>query len=268
MPESLPDFGADNRQPEGRPPSIRCQRLGKVALISYDRAARRNAWSVSCVRETIAAIRQANADSSVGAIVLTGEGTTYCAGADLKDEPEYDPVTKRRLNPGVLTMGSGDGNWVSLLSGSKPLIAAINGPAIGIGATHTLAADVRLAAQSASFSFPFLRLGAMPECGSTALLPRLVGYGRALNILLRSATLSADEALNIGLVSEVIPDAQLRDAALSLAEKIAGLPPLQVKLTKRMLANNAGTADPDSIMRTESEAFIELLRTLKQEKPL
>jgi enoyl-CoA hydratase/carnithine racemase len=266
MPESVVDASAE--PPEAQRPSLRLGRIGKVALISYDRPARRNAWSLACVRETMAAIRNANADASVGAIVLTGEGTTYCAGADLKDVPEYDPITKRRLNPGTLTMGSGEGNWVRLLSGSKPLIVAINGAAIGLGATHTLAADIRLAARSASFSFPFLRLGAMPECGSTALLPRLVGYGRAMDILLRSATLSADEALRIGLVSEVIADAELRDAALALAEKLAALPPIQVKLTKRMLAVNSVNDDPDAVMRTESEAFVEMLRALKQEKPL
>jgi 2-(1,2-epoxy-1,2-dihydrophenyl)acetyl-CoA isomerase len=263
------EFGATlTQEPGERPPAIRCQRLGRVALISYDRPTRRNAWSVSSVRETIAAIQQANADPAIGAIVLTGEGTTYCAGADLKEGAEYDPVTKRRLTPASFTMGSGDGNWVSLLSRSKPLIVALNGPAIGLGATHTLAADIRLAAQSASFSFPFLRLGAMPECGATALLPRLIGLGRAMHVLLRSATISADEALQIGLVSGVFPDEQLRDAAVAMAQELAALPPLQVKLTKRMLASNGVNSDLDSIMRVESETFIELLRTLKQEKPL
>ena len=247
---------------------IRIERSGKVALISYNRPARRNAWSVTCVRETIAAIKLANADPEVGAIVLTAEGTTFCAGADLKEAAEYDPVTKRRLTPASFTMGAGDANWINLLIQSKPVIVAINGPAVGIGATHPLAADIRLAAKSASFSFPFLRLGAMSECGSTALLPRLIGAGRAMDILLRNATVSADEALQIGLVSAVLPDAQLREAAIALGEQIAALPPLQVKLTKRMLADNAVSADADSIMRVETEAFVELLRALKTEKPL
>jgi 2-(1,2-epoxy-1,2-dihydrophenyl)acetyl-CoA isomerase len=242
--------------------------LGRVALIAYDRVERRNAWSVTSVRETLAAIRQANADDAVGAIVLTGEGAVYCAGADLKEPPEYDPVSMHRLTPASLTMGLGEANWVGLLSRSKPVIVAVNGPAIGIGATHTLAADIRLAADCASFSFPFLRLGAMPECGSTALLQRLIGASRAMDIVLRSATLSADEALRVGLVTGVWPAAQLREAAVALAEQIAALPPLQVRLTKRMFALNAVPADADAIMRTESEAFIELLRSLKQEKPL
>jgi enoyl-CoA hydratase/carnithine racemase len=241
---------------------------GQVALISYNRVARRNAWNVACVEATIAAIARANADSDIHAIVLTAEGSTFCAGADLKEEPRYDPVTKRRLTPATFTMGSDERNWIRLLAQSKPTVAAINGPAVGIGATHVLAADIRIAAESASFSFPFLRLGAMPECGSTALLPRLVGAGRALDLLLRNATVSASEALQMGLVTAVHPDTALREEALALATHIAELPKLQVRLTRRMLQDNASAADPESVMRTENAAFLELLQALKREKPL
>lgn len=241
---------------------------GKVALISYNRVARRNAWNVACVEATIAAIQRANADADINAIVLTAEGSTFCAGADLKDEPRYDPATNRRLTPATFTMGSDERNWIRLLAHSKPTIAALNGPAVGIGATHVLAADIRIAAESASFSFPFLRLGAMPECGSTALLPRLVGAGRALDLLLCNATVSAQEALQIGLVTAVHPDARLREEALALAARIAELPPLQVRLTRRMLQDNADAQTPEDIMRTENAAFVELLQALKREKPL
>lgn len=244
------------------------ERTGRVAVISYNRPERRNAWSVGCVLETIAAIQQANADQDVGAIVLTGEGTTFCAGADQKEEPQYDPETGRRVTPATFTMGKGDRNWITLLAESKPVIAAVNGAAVGIGATHTLAADIRIAAQSASFSFPFLRLGAMPECGATALLPNIVGAGRALDLVLRSATVSAQEALNIGLVTAIHADADLRAQAILLAEQLAKLPPLQVKLTKRMFLQNANACDADAVMLNESKAFIELIKVLKKEKPL
>jgi len=249
-------------------PSVRCERSGSVAIISYDRPQRRNAWNVGCTRETIAAIQRANADPAIGAIVLTGEGAIYCAGADLKEDPQYDPETGRRLTPGTFTMGQGDRNWVTLLAESKPVIAAVNGAAVGIGATHTLAADIRIAAESASFSFPFLRLGAMPECGATALLPRLVGAGRALDLILRSATVSAVEALNIGLVTAVHPDADLRAQAIALAEQLAALPAMQVKLTKRMFLDNTCASDADTVMRNESKAFVELIKASKKEKPL
>jgi enoyl-CoA hydratase/carnithine racemase len=247
---------------------VKYESHGKVAVISYNRVARRNAWSVACVEATVAAILRANADPGINAIVLTAEGSTFCAGADLKDEPRYDPVTGRRLTPATFTMGSGERNWIRLLAQSKPVIAAINGPAVGIGATHVLAADIRIAAESASFSFPFLRLGAMPECGSTALLPRLVGAGRATDILLRNAIVTAQEALQIGLVTAVHPDAALREEALALACRIADLPPLQVRLTRRMLQENADVHSPEDVMRTENDAFVELLQALKREKPL
>jgi len=247
---------------------VRYELRGPVAVITHDRPARRNAWSVDSVRATVAAVQRANADPDAGAIVLTGAGATYCAGADLKAEPEYDPQTSRRLTPATFTMGHGDRNWITLMQDSKPVIVAVNGPATGIGATHTLAADIRIAAESASFSFPFLELGAMPECGSTALLPRLVGAGRAMDIILRSATVTATEALRMGLVTAVYPDESLLDSAVALAEHIASLPALQVKLTRRMISANAGAGDADTIMRNESEAFVQLLKTLKREKPL
>ena len=257
---------ANSASPADSP--VRYERSGGVAVITHDRPARRNAWSVASVRATVAAIKQANAEPDIGAIVLTGAGTTYCAGADLKAEPEYDPDTGRRLTPATFTMGRDDRNWIALLARSKPVIVAVNGPATGIGATHTLAADIRLAATSASFSFPFLALGAMPECGSTALLPRLIGAGRALDIVLRSATVTAMEALHIGLVTAIHPDATLLGKAVELAERIAGLPPLQVRLTKRMFSANAVAQDADAIMQNENAAFVELLKNLKREKPL
>lgn len=246
--------------------AILTERIGRVALIAYNRPERRNAWDVACLRETIAAIRAANADDQVGAIVLTGEGSSYCAGVDLKSVPEYDPVTGRTLTPATFTMGSGDDNWIKLLADSKPVVAAINGPAVGIGATHPLAADIRVMARSAHFSFPFLRLGAMPECGSTALLPRLIGLGRATDVLLRSGTISAEEALQWGLVTRVFPEADLRAGAIAIAEQLAAAGALQVKLTKEMLAANALASDAEQIMRTESRAFVQMLKALKPKK--
>jgi len=262
---------SNNRAPAeadstGSPVKYECH--GKVALVSYDRPARRNAWSVACVEATVAAIQRANADPAINAIVLTGEGGTYCAGADLKDERRVDPDSGRRLTPATFTMGKGERNWIHLLAHSKPTVVAVNGPAVGIGATHILAADIRIAAESASFSFPFLRLGAMPECGSTALLPRLVGAGRAMDLLLRNATVSAQEALHLGLVTAVHPDAALRAEALALAAQIAELPPLQVGLTRRMLRDNAQAGTAEAVMRTENAAFVELLQAVKREKPL
>jgi len=241
---------------------------GPVALIAYNRPDKRNAWNVPIIRETIEAFKRADADEAIRAIVLTGNGPAYCAGADIKAPPEPPDENGRRPHPATLTMGQGDHNWLQLLATSKPNVIAVNGPAIGIGVTHILAADIRIAAESATFSFPFLRLGAMPECGCTGLLPRLVGYGRALDLCLKSAKIDAREAERIGLVTGIYPDADLRREAIALATQIAAYPPLQVKITRRMFQENAEEDSLDAILRRENTGFVEMMRTLKKEKPL
>lgn len=239
-----------------------------IALIRFNRIARRNAWNTQLVRETMAAIRNANADDDVRVIVLTGEGSTYSAGSDFKAPPEPKDESGRSPNPSTLTMGQGEHNWLKLLIESKPVIAAINGPAIGLGATHILAADIRVAAASATFSFPFLRLGAMPECASTALLSRIVGHGRALDLCLRAREIDAQEAYRIGLVTEIFTDAEFQDQVLKLAQSIAAFPALQTKMSKALLWENAGEHDPDAIMRRESGAFVRMLKAVGQARPL
>jgi 2-(1,2-epoxy-1,2-dihydrophenyl)acetyl-CoA isomerase len=248
--------------------NILYEERGKVALISFNRPDSRNAWNVALVRELMAAVRQANASDAVGAIVLTGEGPVYCAGADIKAPPEPKDENGRRPNPSTLTMGQGDANWLKLMLESKPVIVALNGPAVGLGATHMLCADIRIAASSATVGFPFVRLGAMPECASTALLGRLIGYGRATHLCLTAGSVTADEALQMGLITAVHADEDLREEAIKLAERVAGFPAQQMKLTKQLLWENSGEFDADGIMRRESSTFIGLLRSINREKPL
>jgi 2-(1,2-epoxy-1,2-dihydrophenyl)acetyl-CoA isomerase len=241
---------------------------GRVARISFNRPASRNAWHVPLVRELLDAVGRANAAEEVRVTLITGEGPVYSAGADIKAPPEPKDASGRSPNPSTLTMGKGEHNWLKVLSGGKPNIIAVNGPAVGLGATHTLCGDIRIAAASASFSFPFLRLGAMPECGSTALLGRLVGFGRAMDLCLRAGQVNAQEALQIGLVTAVHPDQVFQEEAMKLAEHIAAFPPLQVKLAKQLLWENAAEFDPEAVMHRESAAFVKMLRSLKREKPL
>lgn len=195
------------------------------------------------MRETIAAIKEAVADPAIGAIVLTGEGSSFCAGADLKDEPECDTQTRHRLTPATFSIGKGDDNRIEFLVRSKPVVTAINGPAKGMGATQPLACDICVMAETANFSFPFLRLGAMPECASAALLPQLIGAGRATDILLRLGEISAQNGLDWGLVTQVFPKSELRAGAITIAEQLAAVTPLQMNLTKQMLAASAESRD-------------------------
>lgn len=238
----------------------------RVAVISYDRQERRNAWSLAMVREVMAAVRQANADDDVGAIVLTHEGPIFCAGSDVKDGPHpRDPHTGVRPNMATESMAEGD-SWPKLISESKPFVAAVDGPAFGAGATQLLSADLRIVGESALFSFPFMEFKAMPELGSTGLLARLIGFGRACEIIYLSKKISAREALDIGLVNEVVPDGVARDRAMEVARQLAAIPPLQFKLTKGLMYANFAEPDPDRMVVNEMAAFRTLLKALKAER--
>jgi 2-(1,2-epoxy-1,2-dihydrophenyl)acetyl-CoA isomerase len=157
-----------------------------------------------------------------------------------------------------------DNSWIHLLARSKPTIGAVAGAAIGLGVTHILPLDIRMGAESSTYAFPFLGLGLMPELGCTALLPRLVGYGRAVDICLSSARLTAREALEIGLITRVAPDDQLLDEAVALGEKLAKVPALQMRLTRELLRDNAGEHDPNAYLKRESQAFVAMFRAAKE----
>lgn len=245
--------------------TIRYEVRGRAALITYDRQERRNAWDLAMYREIVAAVEMANADPAVGAVVVTHAGPVFCAGADFRAKPEPpDPVTGRRPNMASEAMAQ-DRSWLHLLARSKPTIAAIRGLATGLGVTHILPFDLRIAGEQARFAFPFLKLGTMPELGSTALLPRLVGAGRALHLCLTAAEIDALEAERIGLIGEVCAGDAVLDRALALAEQIAGYPELQLGLTRRLFAENAGEHDLNAMLRRESEAFVAMFKAAKRD---
>lgn len=237
-----------------------------VALITYNRVDKRNAWSVPMYREVVRLIEQANVDPEVGAIVITNNGTVFCAGADFKAPPEpKDPVTGRAPNVGAVSMAQ-DTSWLHLLAKSKPNIIAVQGAAIGLGTTQLLGADMRIGGESSTYSFPFLKLSVMPELGCSALLPRIVGFGRAMDLCLRSAKIDAAEAFRIGLITQVVPDAELVDVAVELAAGMAKYPALQVGLTKGMFYANATESDMNKLLATETQAFVSMMRGLKAAK--
>ena len=243
--------------------TIRYEQRGKVALITYDRQERRNAWNVPMYREIVGAIEAANADETIGAIVITNDGPVFCSGVDFKAPPEEkDPLTGLRPNVATLSMAP-DASWIHLLAKSKPVICAINGAAIGAGITQILAADIRMGGRSSTYAFPFVSLGLMPEIGATALLPQLVGLGRAIDICMTAAKLDADEALRIGLITRVADDDRLVDEAVALAERMASYPALQMKLTKELVYANAVEAEPNIYLARETEAFVTMYRANK-----
>jgi 2-(1,2-epoxy-1,2-dihydrophenyl)acetyl-CoA isomerase len=161
-----------------------------------------------------------------------------------------------------------DASWLHLLMKSKPSIGAFSGACIGLGATQILPLDLRIGGQSSTYAFPFLALGFMPELGCTALLPQLVGYGRAVDICLSAATLDAEEALRIGLISRLVPDDQVLGEALKLAGKIAKYPRLQTSLTRNLLRVNAREYDINMLLDRETCAFEEMFRAIRSGDPM
>ena len=147
---------------------------------------------------------------------------------------------------------------------AKPVVAAIHGTAMGLGITQLLPVDIRIGGESSTWSFPFIALGYMPELGCTALLPRLVGYGRALDLVLTSQKLTAQEAREIGLITRVVPDGAVLDEALAVAEKLAAAPRLQMQLTRKLFRENALQPDVNAYLQNETDAFIAMLRAAKQ----
>ncbi len=244
-------------------PPVLYEERGAVAVITYNRPETRNAWNVQMTRAVMAAVERANGSNAVGAMVITAGGPVFCSGVDLKAKPEpKDPKTGIRPRTSTIGMAH-DKSWLHLLARSKPSIVAINGPAIGLGVTHTLAADIRIGAASSSYSFAFLARGTMPEFGCTALLPRLVGYGRAVDICLTAQTLTATEALEVGLITRIAADDELLQQALAIGERLAGFPALAMGLTRQMLQANATESDLNALLKTERDAFVSFIKATR-----
>lgn len=220
---------------------IRLSKEGAALVITLSRPERLNAWTARMRDELVAALGSAEADDEVRAVVFTGAGRAYCAGQDLEgggstfsDGAEGETVPD---TGGTLAL------VIALLS--KPVIAAVNGPAVGIGATMTLAMDVRLAAVGARFGFVFARRGIVPEACSTFLLPRVVGLSRAMEWTATGRIFDAQEALAAGLVRSLHPPEDLLPAALSLVEEIAGnTSAVSVAVARRMYLEGQGGIEP------------------------
>lgn len=199
------------------PPTISVERIGSVGVVTFNRPGRLNAYTPDMGDELVDAFRALSADTAVGAIVVTGSGRAFCAGADrdfLNGQPSR---TGKQIGEEHFIAGFAE----ELFSLHKPTIAAVNGPAVGIGVTMLLPFDFRIAGMRARFGFPFAGLGLMPGMGSTYLLPAIVGPAQAKQILLLGKTINAQDALDIGLVHEVVDDSALFDHALALGVRLA-----------------------------------------------
>lgn len=223
---------------------------GHVATITLDRPEKLNAFTETMGGELIAAFDRTDADPDVRAVIVTGRGRAFCAGADLS-------------GAGGQTFAGGgeahrDGGGLVVLRifrSTKPVIAAINGPAVGVGATMTLPMDIRLASDAARIGFVFARRGITPEAASSWFLPRAVGISRALEWTMTGRILPAAEALDGGLVRSVHPADELLGAARALAAEIAEAAPVSVALTRQMLWRMLGADDPMEAHIVDSKAI-------------
>jgi enoyl-CoA hydratase/carnithine racemase len=226
-----------------------------VLTITLNRPERLNAWTARMGEELRAAFDGADADDEVRAVIVTGAGRGFCAGADLAsggDTFDYGKREQRgpeRDNGGELTL--------RIFASTKPVIAAINGPAVGVGATMTLPMDVRLAAEDARMGFVFARRGIIPEACSSWFLPRVVGIGQAMEWVATGRVFSAQEALAGGLVRSVHPQAELLDAARALAREIAdNTAPVSVALARRLMWRMLGAEHPMLAHRADSRGMV------------
>ncbi len=233
--------------------TITYEKTGRVALVTLNRPDKLNAWNPRMETEFLAVLEGINADPGVHAAVITGAGRAFCAGGDISSFNEGLQAGKFApgSTPSPLTADDGSPEVPIALSRSKPVVAAINGHAVGIGLTMPLACDIRIASDRARFSARFVKVGLTPECGSTHYLPLVAGLGNALFMALTGRIIDADEALQRGLVDRVVPHDSLMDEAMALANEIAANPPSAVWSAKRIIHENVVESDMRRVVTRE-----------------
>jgi enoyl-CoA hydratase len=217
---------------------VEVEREGHVAKVTLRREEVLNALNLALMEELAAVLAALDQEREVRVIVLTGGERAFAAGADIGEMAGANPQAIVHRDQFV--------HWDAIRRTRKPIIAAVRGYALGGGCELAMGADIILAGESARFGQPEIRIGVMPGAGGTQLLPRYVGLGRAMEMVLTGRQLSAREAERAGLVARVVPDQLLLDEAMALAREIAAMPPLAVELAKEALRRSfwAGTDLP------------------------
>jgi len=252
--------------------TLRWQLQDRVLTLTLNRPQKMNAFTVTMCEELIDAFGRASDDDSIGAVIVTGAGRAFCAGMDLSVEgnvfglddsqqPTRQDMDERLDDPAILHGVRDAGGRVTLAIHAclKPVIAAINGVAVGIGATMTLPMDVRLAAEGSRIGFVFGRIGIVPEACSSWFLPRLVGVSKALEWCYEAAPIEAEEARAAGLVRSVVPADRLLDEAHRLAHRfIDGKSPAALAMTRQLMWRNPALPHPLEAHKLDSLAVFYL----------
>jgi enoyl-CoA hydratase/carnithine racemase len=227
-----------------------------IMTITLNRPDRLNAWTPTMQRELIAAFDEADGSDDVRVVIVTGAGRGFCAGADLAAGGATFDRRDRVASDGIHRDGGGQFT-LRVFDCTKPVIAAINGPAVGVGVTMTLPMDIRLAADDARLGFVFARRGIVPEACSSWFLPRLVGISRAMEWVATGRVFSAEEALSAGLVRSVHPSDDLLPAARVIAREIVEqAAPVSVALARQMMWRMLGADHPMIAHRADSRAML------------
>jgi 2-(1,2-epoxy-1,2-dihydrophenyl)acetyl-CoA isomerase len=228
-----------------------------IALLCLNRPNVLNALSETMMVELVHALKQTEEDPDIRVLILTGRGSGFCAGADLNrflqaqgkgDNP------RKRAGFGLLDLPR------AFVQYPKPIIAAINGPSYGFGFTVTLTCDIRLASERATFSAAFVRIGLTPEFCSTCFLPRLIGYGKAAELIFTARPFDAREALEMGAVNRVFPHNRLMPEAKKMARQIASMPPTAVQRSKEILRHGMQST-LDQVIQFEARTFLDSMKT-------
>lgn len=230
----------------------------RVLTITLNRPERLNAWTAQMGGELIEAFDRADADDEVRAVIVTGAGRGFCAGADLAGGGEtFDYRARKSAGAGETPRDNGGELTLRIFRSTKPVIAAINGPAVGVGATMTLPMDIRLAADDARMGFVFARRGIIPEACSSWFLPRVVGISRAMEWVTTGRVFSAQEGLEGGLLRSLHPKEELLDAAHALAREIAeNTAPVSVALARQLMWRMLGAEHPMLAHRADSRGMV------------
>jgi 2-(1,2-epoxy-1,2-dihydrophenyl)acetyl-CoA isomerase len=220
-----------------------------VCVLTMNRPERLNAWTPQMGAEMAQAIKDANEDEDIVGIVLTGAGRGFCAGADI------EAVFKARADGNDAGSNSRMGDWVSLVRESKPIVAAVNGPAVGVGLTQVLPMDYIVASAGAKLSMRFVKMGLVPELASSHFLGTRMGFGNASELMLSGRTIVADEARELGLVDKVVEPEKLLETAVSLAKGMGDNPLASVRLIKELITANSSEGDLKAVQQREMQAL-------------
>jgi enoyl-CoA hydratase/carnithine racemase len=217
-----------------------------VLLITLNRPDRLNAWTPTMSAELIDAIETADADDTVAAVVVTGAGRGFCAGADIE-------ATFNAQLDGDTTAARprAQRSWVEVIRSTKPIVAAVNGHAVGVGLTMILPFDRIIASSAARFSLRFVKMGLVPELASSHFLPARVGFSAASDLMLSGRIIDADAALAVGLADEVVDPDALVDRAIEQAREYGENPTPQLRWIKELLSLNASEPDVELVQRRE-----------------